>query len=509
MHSNPLSIPEAVLSIIENVACRLAERWQGRITPPHLMPYVPLCLEVLRACLDDMVDDESVLAVPGEMGAVYQFSAYRDLPVQSGALSMEVCVACGTELLAQTPGVLCPGCTAVLHKEGERASRLHGWAPQARLEHALLYAATQQGGGPVSVATLASRSHTRMRVVREALEKLTLAGNIRQEVDVNTGAMVYTFPPMAYPRALYQTNSAVLQSWSKEASGGFWRRGPAWLYVIGGVVLLGSLASWYFTPVPPLSRPLPHSALVPLPARPEPPSAPAASATSSPPYGKAYHAEAIQRATPVPVAIRQSGFTPVVMQVAVSWNTSTPLSPLAPSRIHKEPVYQGSSQRYGTLRLGTQKDSLYDFVFDLISGPHPVVYFDANQNGNLTDDGKPLTNQGSGIFATTIHLPFRRLVRDAPFPGDFTLWFFTNDSMWPRGAVAHYSRTQLKGTVYVDGHAYMAYIADAGENDTDLTNDGISVDVNGDGEINRQQEFFPPGQVAHIHGKEYVFVITW
>ena len=119
-----------------------------------------------------------------------------------------------------------------------------------------------------------------------------------------------------------------------------------------------------------------------------------------------------------------------------------------------------------------------------------MVYFDANQNGNLTDDGKPLTNQGSGIFATTIHLPFRRLVRDAPFPGDFTLWFFTNDSMWPRGAVAHYSRTQLKGTVYVDGHAYMAYIADAGENDTDLTNDGISVDVNGDGEINRQQEFF-------------------
>jgi hypothetical protein len=82
-------------------------------------------------------------------------------------------------------------------------------------------------------------------------------------------------------------------------------------------------------------------------------------------------------------------------------------------------------------------------------------------------------------------------------------------SMWPRGAVAHYSRTQLKGTVYIEGQAYVAYIADAGENDTDLTNDGISVDVNGDGEINRQQEFFPPGQVAHIHGKEYVFVITW
>jgi hypothetical protein len=207
--------------------------------------------------------------------------------------------------------------------------------------------------------------------------------------------------------------------------------------------------------------------------------------------------------------MRQSGFTPVVMKVAASWNTSTPLSPTAPSRIFKEPRYQGSSQRYGTLRLGTQTNPLYDFVFDLIPAPHPLVYFDANQNGDLTDDGKPLTNQGSGIFASTIHLPFRHLVRDAPFADDFSLWFFTNDSLWPRGAVAHYSRTQLKGTVAVEGHTYVAYIADAGENDADLTNDGISVDINGDGKIDRQQEFFPPGQVAYIHGKEYIFVITW
>jgi hypothetical protein len=42
-----------------------------------------------------------------------------------------------------------------------------------------------------------------------------------------------------------------------------------------------------------------------------------------------------------------------------------------------------------------------------------------------------------------------------------------------------------------------------------LTNDGLLVDLNGDGDIDRQQEHFPPDQVAHIHGKDYVFVITW
>jgi hypothetical protein len=249
---------------------------------------------------------------------------------------------------------------------------------------------------------------------------------------------------------------------------------------------------------------------MPLPARPAAPLTPSAPATPPAPlYGKAYHEAAMHHAIPVRVAIRQHGFTPVVMKVSASWNTSTPLAPLAPARIIKEPVYQGSSQRYGTLQLGTRENALYDFVFDLISGPHPVVYFDANQNGDFTDDGKPMTNQGSGIFATTIHVPFRRLVSDAPFPDDFVLWFFTNDSMWPRSAVAHYSRTQLKGTVHLEGRALLAYIADVGNNDADLTNDGISVDVNGNGIIDRAQEYFPPDKVAHIDGKDYVFMITW
>jgi hypothetical protein len=197
------------------------------------------------------------------------------------------------------------------------------------------------------------------------------------------------------------------------------------------------------------------------------------------------------------------------MQVAARWKTSTPLSPTPPAGIRQEPVYRGSRQRYGTLRLGTRENNLYHFVFDFVSGPQPIVYVDMNQNGDLTDDGQPLTNQGSGIFATTIALPFRRLVKEVAFPGDYAVWFFTNDSLWQRSAVAHYSRTQLKGAVHIAGKTYVAYIADTGDNDADLTNDGLSVDLNGDGNIDRQQEYFPPDQVAHIHGQNYVFVVTW
>jgi hypothetical protein len=386
----------------------------------------------------------------------------------------------------------------------------HGWVPQAQIEHALLYAAAPYAGEPVSIATLASRSHSRMRATRLSLEKMAWEGYVHQDADPKTGALVYTFPRLAYPRALYETNARMLRAWAGTSGIRRWPKGRRWLYGLGLVVLLGGVTIWYVRPPAHPPRPLPRSAV--LPERPphEPRSAPTpAEAPPAPMYGKAYHEDAMKHATPVKVSIRQDGFTPVEMKVTVSWNTSTPLSSTPPARITTHPVYQGSSQRYGTLRLGTGENTLYDFVFDLISGPHPIVYFDANQNGNLSDDGKPLTNQGSGIFATVITLPFRRLIREVSFPGPYTLWFFTNDSLWKRYAIAHYSRTQLKGTVHIACKAYVAYIADAGNNDADLTNDGVSVDVNGDGHIDRQQEYFPPDKVAHIHGQDYAFVISW
>jgi hypothetical protein len=349
-----------------------------------------------------------------------------------------------------------------------------------------------------------------MRTARLSLEKMAWEGYLHQDADPKTGALVYTFPSLAYPRALYETNARMLRAWRGTRGMRRWKKAPQWLYGLGLVILLGGMTTWYLQLPAPPPRPLPRSAVLPerLPQEPRVAS-PAPEAPPAPMYGKAYHEGALQHATPVEVSIRRGGFTPVEMQVAARWQTSTQLSPTPPARITKHPVYQGSSQRYGTLRLGTRENPLYDFVFDLISGPHPIVYFDTNQNGDLSDDGKPLTNQGSGIFATVITLPFRRLVGEVSFPGEYKLWFFTNDSLWQRQAIAHYSRTQLKGTVQIAGKAYVAYIADAGNNDADLTNDGLSVDLNGNGAIDRHEEYFPPDRVAHFHGKDYAFVITW
>jgi hypothetical protein len=497
---------DLVLHLVEQLALRLAEHYQGRITPPHLAAYLPMPLDMIRTCLDAMVDGHTVSTVPGESLVIYEFMAYRSMHVQVGELSLEHCLSCGTELLSGQTEVWCATCVNAVYQQLARPATPAGWITQAAYEHRILYAAAQHQQ-PLPATTLSSRARLRLRPLQHKLEQLTLEGYLTQEVEAETGTILYAFPPLVYSQERYQANMARLRSWEQRARRGA-RRKRAVLLGLLGLLTLGSLGYWYTTAV----SPSPTSA----PARLRPyaqsvPSAPPAQPTPlpSPPYGAAYHEQAMSWAQPVPVSLRQQGFVPVDMHVPYSWNTSTPLSPTPSPGIKKTPAYQGSGQWYGMLKLGTRANPFYHFVFDLVTGPHPVVYFDANQNGDLTDDGAPLTNQGSGIFATRITLPWRRLSAEAPFPGQYQLWFFTNDTLWQRSAVAHYSRTQLRGTVSLAGKTYLAQIADARDNDADLTNDGIYLDINGNGKIDRDGEFFPPQQVARIDGQDYVFVITW
>ncbi|MBC8392057.1 MAG: hypothetical protein H8E17_05770 [Deltaproteobacteria bacterium] len=219
--------------------------------------------------------------------------------------------------------------------------------------------------------------------------------------------------------------------------------------------------------------------------------------------------ETVKQASKISVSIT-NGFTPDNSSIGGSWSGfSGHLSGKRPTHIVKIPSYQGQNQLYGRLKLGTHSNKYYDFAFDLIEAPHPVLYFDLNQNGDLTDDGNPLHNQGSGIFATEIKLPVRRLIKELDLPGDFRIWFFTNNSLWKKSKVSHYSRTRMKGSLTIDGKTYPAYLAEWMVNDADFTNDGIYIDLDGNGKIERRSEFIKPGDVFQVNGKKYICEIHW
>ena len=212
--------------------------------------------------------------------------------------------------------------------------------------------------------------------------------------------------------------------------------------------------------------------------------------------------------TRVQISISNS-FKPVRMTVAARSSEQPQLSPERPPVIAKEPLYSGKTQLYGSLELGTIESNIYWYALDLVEKSHPMLYFDKNQNGDLSDDGPPLTNSGRGLFATTISIPFTRLTGDDSLSGDYQLWFFTNKSLWPKKKVRFYSVTQWQGQVDVAGRRLMAIIGERGRNDADFTNDGIYLDLNRNGKIDSNSEYIGPHEALRIAGQSYQFDISW
>jgi len=182
------------------------------------------------------------------------------------------------------------------------------------------------------------------------------------------------------------------------------------------------------------------------------------------------------------------------------------------SYLHNEPDYSGSEQWYGYMDLGDRQHKRFYFVFDLQADEKFLMYFDSNNNGDLSDDGEPLVNKGSGAggpggFACELAIPWQVLIENAPFKGDFKIWFFSNEAGWKKGnRVAHYSRTQLEGAVTIGTDRYIAMLIDQGYNDADLSNDGIALDLNQNGKIDRDER---PASTHVINGKKYTFNISW
>ncbi|SFM99561.1 hypothetical protein [Nitrosomonas communis] len=192
------------------------------------------------------------------------------------------------------------------------------------------------------------------------------------------------------------------------------------------------------------------------------------------------------------------------------------VSTTQPSGITKSPTFKGTQQYYGQLDLGDPVNPYY-FALDLKNKDGKdtfVMYFDKNHNGDLTDDGDPLKNQGDGSggpggFATTLTVKWSKLIAD---PNDsfgtdpFSIWFFSNSNNWSSQKVSHYSRTQLKGSVTLGSQTYPAYLVDSGYNDANLINDGVIIDLNKNGKYDQGEG---PFTSTTVNGKTYNFNIAW
>lgn len=177
-----------------------------------------------------------------------------------------------------------------------------------------------------------------------------------------------------------------------------------------------------------------------------------------------------------------------------------------PGSLHRRlPRFQGTGQKYGSIDLANGRR--HAFVLDTDPKGYQL-YVDLNRNGDLTDDGGPLPNRGKGRFANRLILPLDGVSGITQLKGDLELWLYTNDQSWRKGTLRFYNRTQLVGELLIKGQRFTAYLADNLVVDGDYRNDGISIDLNGDGKIDRQSEYVSPGDQITLNGETVRFKMT-
>ena len=213
--------------------------------------------------------------------------------------------------------------------------------------------------------------------------------------------------------------------------------------------------------------------------------------------------EALQHPPPVPARVPvplARGFQPGGFRVAATAHV-LPLSATPPPG-WRLPSAAGRLA-FGAVVLADGRE--YPLLLARDAGAYRL-YLDRNRNDDLTDDGPPLANEGSGGFGTTLRLPLRE-VTGRPLEGTYDLWVYLDARRDDRLQV--YSRTQLSGQVTIGGRSYPAVVADNVVLDGDFTNDGIAIDLDGDGRFKGPREVLGPGDALELSGTAYRFDVGW
>jgi len=239
---------ECLSNVMENTACRVAQLRAGRLAPHHVMPYLPVSLEMLRDCMNAMVDGAAVSSESKDGIVEYIFSAYVDQPAGSGVLAVSNCVGCSAEL--DTDGeILCGACADAFRQELSALAEKTGWPAQAVYEHEILYLAARQNG-PVAAETLAGASRYTLRSMKKKLAGMATSRFLKAEPGDKPGTLRYCLPALAYPQNLFRKNRAIIRSFPASMMEDVEQRLVRILFVLGCIFLLLLVLAFWGIPFP-------------------------------------------------------------------------------------------------------------------------------------------------------------------------------------------------------------------------------------------------------------------
>jgi len=206
------NISETAANVVENIAFRVAERQGGKITVNDLASYLPMSLDLIRSCLNNMVDGHSVVTGESNGFSTYEFTACTEKHNDEGMLNVVTCVSCNEDLLENNGYQLCKRCLQAIEKELNRLAEVTGWPAQAVYEHEILYLAAKHNG-PHHASELAGHSRYTLKRMQQKLKTMTLEGYLRQELDEVGATIVYYLPMITYPKKMFNKNMALIRSY--------------------------------------------------------------------------------------------------------------------------------------------------------------------------------------------------------------------------------------------------------------------------------------------------------
>jgi serine/threonine protein kinase len=170
-------------------------------------------------------------------------------------------------------------------------------------------------------------------------------------------------------------------------------------------------------------------------------------------------------------------------------------------RLRAEPEYSSPRVLYGYLSLGNGRDPRVSFVIDELERPTWVIYVDANNNEDLTDDGPALTNQGTLKLATNVRLmPEIVSWNDGAANRPYRLWLWVNElPAGPEGVpnlrARYYGTCHYAGRLSIGGEEFAAVAFQQDRHDALFAKAGLFVDLDADGEFERPSEHFRDGEL--------------
>lgn len=204
------------------------------------------------------------------------------------------------------------------------------------------------------------------------------------------------------------------------------------------------------------------------------------------------------------LALRVRDFVPAGFQIpAVSHPVA--LSTDADGILRRVPDGLGREVRFGILRVGPGAG--YGFVLERRADGYRLV-LDADGDGEIAAvEFRDAANTGAR-FALSVDLPLVAVSGLGDPQAVYRLWLFAPGEADPFRGLRVYARTQLRGTVGLAGRTYTAWLADNEILDGDYSNDGIGIDLDGDGRIAAAQEWIRPGARLVMDRRSYRFAIA-